>query len=221
MRSVLCFGASNTWGYEPGTGRRFSRSVRWPGRLQQALGDSAIVYEEGLNGRTTNRGDANRVPTNGYAYLKPCLLSHAPVDLVIVMLGTNDLAQPRLTAQDIADGMQEIVELLASTAVGQNWQPPAMLVMSPPPLLEHLAELYGPAVARSRELAPLYRYIAGQFGAEFLDAGEFAQPSAIDGVHLDAEGHRALAEAVIPVVQRILARLDAADAAIGSAEKPE
>ena len=91
MKTVLCYGDSNTWGYIGGTGERFAPEVRWPGVLQAALGGAYRVIEEGLNGRTTVFDDSIEEGRNGETYLRPCLQTHAPIDLVILMLGTNDL----------------------------------------------------------------------------------------------------------------------------------
>ena len=90
MKNILCFGDSNTWGYVPGTGNRYPKQIRWTGLLQNLLGDSFFIIEEGLNGRTTVLDDPTRIAKNGMTYLRPCLDSQAPIDLVVMMLGTND-----------------------------------------------------------------------------------------------------------------------------------
>ena len=86
MKTILCYGDSNTWGYIPGTGNRYPRQVRWTGVLQNLLGEKFHVIEEGLNGRTTVMDDPTRIAKNGLPYLRPCLDSHAPIDLVVLML---------------------------------------------------------------------------------------------------------------------------------------
>ena len=91
MRRILCFGDSNTWGYDPATGERFDEQTRWTGVLQAALGGDYTVIEEGLNGRTTVWDDPIEGHKNGHEYLVPCLETHRPLDLVVLMLGTNDL----------------------------------------------------------------------------------------------------------------------------------
>ncbi len=92
MKTVLCYGDSNTWGSDPETGERFAPEVRWPGVMARELGDGFHVIEEGLPGRTTLREDPIEGSyKDGRAYLTPCLESHRPIDLVTIMLGTNDL----------------------------------------------------------------------------------------------------------------------------------
>jgi lysophospholipase L1-like esterase len=91
MKTILCYGDSNTWGYIPGTGERYASHVRWPGVLQNALGNGYVIIEEGLCGRTTVWDDPIEEYRSGKEYLIPCLKSHAPLDLVVLMLGSNDL----------------------------------------------------------------------------------------------------------------------------------
>src|SRR3954462_1773041 len=91
MKTIVCFGDSNTWGYDPASNGRFGPTNRWTGVLQTALGSDYRVIEEGLNGRTTTVDDPIHDHRNGRHYLPPCLESHAPFDLVTIMLGTNDL----------------------------------------------------------------------------------------------------------------------------------
>ena len=92
MKTLVCFGDSNTWGYVPGSdGERHPRDVRWPNQLQHLLGDEWEVIAEGLNGRTATVDRPDSEGRNGLPYLLPCLHSHAPVDLVVIYLGTNDV----------------------------------------------------------------------------------------------------------------------------------
>ena len=91
MKTIVCYGDSNTYGYNPENGFRYEYEERWTTILQKELKDSAIVIPEGLNGRTTSFEDELRPGRNGATYLDPCLHSHGPIDLVVLMLGTNDL----------------------------------------------------------------------------------------------------------------------------------
>ena len=91
MKTILCYGDSNTYGYDPSNGFRYPKNVRWTGVLADLLGPEFTVIEEGCNGRTTVFDDPLEGWKNGLDYLKPCLNSHKPIDLVILMLGSNDL----------------------------------------------------------------------------------------------------------------------------------
>ena len=117
-RTVLCFGDSNTWGFEPGTQARYPRDARWPGVLAAALGAGWHVVEAGLNGRTTVFDDPLG-DKNGLRHLGPVLESAAPVDLVVVMLGTNDLkTRFGASAYEIAEGAGRIADAVRASAAG-------------------------------------------------------------------------------------------------------
>lgn len=210
-RTVVCYGDSNTHGADAEGGPRLARVVRWPGVLRARLGDGYEVVEEGLNGRTTIWDDPVRPGRNGRDYLLPCLWSHAPVDVVVIMLGTNDLkVRLGLSAETIAASAGALVDLARSSLAGPGETPPRVLLVAPPPLgpLDPGMELAGFAGSheRSRALGRLYRLVAEESGAAFLDAGEHATLETADGVHLDPEGHRLLGSAIADAVLAILGR---------------
>jgi lysophospholipase L1-like esterase len=208
LKRILLYGDSNTWGYDPATGDRFGEEVRWPGILANALGEGYRVVEEGLNGRTTVLDDAIEEHKNGRTYLRPCLESHKPLDLVAIMLGTNDLhARFGLSASDIASGAGALARLTLRSAAGPGGGAPMVLLIAPPPVrpLPEDAELLAEAEEKSRAFPKRYRRIAEQRGCAFLDAGEYAGPSDLDGVHLDASAHRSLGEAVAECIRTLLA----------------
>jgi lysophospholipase L1-like esterase len=212
MYEILCFGDSNTWGYVAGTGGRYPWEKRWPGVLARELGGDVSVIEEGQNGRTTVWDDPVEGRKNGLAYLVPCLESHAPLDLVVLMLGTNDLKQRfSVPPFDIGWSVRSLLEAIRRSASGRDGNPPATLLLAPPPLgrISEFAELFAGGPKKSRKLAPHYREAAGAFGADFLDAGAVAAVSDVDGVHLDAAGHEALGRAVAAKVSEIRQRADA------------
>jgi lysophospholipase L1-like esterase len=132
MFEVLCCGDSNIWGADPATGGRFSRDDRWPGVLQKALGDEYHVIEEGLGGRTTVWEDPIEGHKNGREYLIPCLVTHSPLDLVIILLGTNDLKKRfSVSAQDIAFGAGVLVDTVNKSGSGRNWKASKVLLLVP------------------------------------------------------------------------------------------
>jgi lysophospholipase L1-like esterase len=199
MKTVLCYGDSNTWGYEPASGDRFSEDVRWTGVLTRELGSEFRVIEEGLNARTTVREDPVEEYKNGKDYLRPCLESHRPLDVVIVALGVNDLkARFFASASDVADGAGVLVAIAQRSGAGPDGSPPAVLLMAPPPVgrLTELAEMFAGAEEKSRGFARQYRRVAEKYGCELLDAGEQVRASDLDGIHLEAGEHRKLGEAV-------------------------
>lgn len=125
MTAVCCYGDSNTWGYEASTEDRLQRWRRWPGVMQRELGDDVHVIEEGLNGRTTVFEDPFEPGRNGMAHLPVVLKTHAPLDLVVIWLGTNDLFVPGgLTAQDAARGAMTLAEVARASDTGTDSEPP-------------------------------------------------------------------------------------------------
>lgn len=188
------------------TGGRFSFTERWPGVLAQELGDGYRVIEEGLNGRTTVWDDPIQDYRNGKTYLMPCLWSHRPIDLVTIMLGTNDLkTRFALTACEIAAGAGALVELAQRSGAGASGNAPEVLLMSPP-LVGELGpydEMYADAGARSRKFGECYRRTADKYGCHFLDTAQIVAPSALDGVHLEEDQHRKLGLAVAAFIREI------------------
>ncbi len=206
---VLCYGDSNTHGADPAGGDRFPRDVRWPGVLAGLLGGEALVIEEGLNGRTTLREDPYSPGRNGLAYLVPCLESHAPVDVLVIMLGTNDLKVTfGLAASDVAAGAATLVDAALLSQCGPNQGPPKVLLVAPPALdaPSEVMELWGFHGARERSAAlpRLYRVAAEAAGVGFLDAAALVAVDPADGVHLSPASHAALARAVADAVRPML-----------------
>ena len=130
---VLCYGDSNTWGYIPGLEARYPVNLRWTGILQQMLGANFWIIEEGLNGRTTNIDDPDSPGKNGLAYLLPCLKTHNPIDIIILMLGTNDTKHKfKRSISDISEGMAALLDEIKQTAWSSQWSMPQVLLLSPP-----------------------------------------------------------------------------------------
>ena len=200
MYRILCFGDSNTWGFIPDKPfTRYPYNTRWTGVLERLLGDGCEVIEEGQNGRTTVWDDPFGDHKNGKIYLPPCLESHAELDLVVLMLGTNDLkAHFKLGAAEVAQGMKFLIGLVRSSGAGRHGSAPDLLVVSPPPLgkLSLLAGIYGEAPIKSQELAHQIGLITEFLDCPFMDAGEVVTSSSIDGVHWDADQHHQFGEAI-------------------------
>ena len=132
MKTILCYGDSNTWGHHAPLGDRFDEATRWGSRLRTILGEEYRVVEEGQRGRTTVWDDPVENRMAGLKYLWPCLDSHAPIDLVVIMLGTND-CKPYfgLHPQNIADGAGRLVDMIQKCSFGPNDTAPKVLLISP------------------------------------------------------------------------------------------
>jgi lysophospholipase L1-like esterase len=208
MKTILCYGDSITWGYDPKDGSRFPPDRRWPGILQDELGPRARVIEEALNSRTVATDDPIRPYRNGLAMLPPLLEAHAPLDIVIFMLGTNDCAPCyRLTAGEIAFGCVGLIRAVKASLSGPAESQPKIVLVSPPLLGDlnpELALFYGGGEDVSRQLAHAYGIIAHAFGCTLLDAAELVEASKTDGVHLDPPEQRKLALALKDIVEPML-----------------
>lgn len=163
MKSILCFGDSNTYG-AVANGGRYGRYERWPGHLQQLLGSDYYVIEEGCNGRTTLWDDPIEEHKNGKAYLLPCMYSHKPVDLIVLMLGTNDLKNRfSLTATDIAWSIDNLINTIQTSNNGPDESAPQILLISPPEvttLSDAIAGVLVGAREKREALAPLLAALA-------------------------------------------------------------
>jgi lysophospholipase L1-like esterase len=198
-RTILCFGDSNTWGYNPETGQRYPRNGRWPHVMAQQLGKAYEVIAEGQPGRTTVWQDPIEGLRCGKEYLIPCLQSHAPLDLVIILLGTNDLKYRfSLTATDIALGAQTLIEIVNVSRAGNNGRSPFTLLVAPPRVIEFPGswEAMSGAQEKSERLPALYQQVAAKNGAHFFDANAVICSSLVDGFHWDAESQVRLGQAL-------------------------
>lgn len=206
-KRILCFGDSNTWGYDAASGGRYPETIRWTKRLQTLLGDDYEIIEEGLCGRTTVFEDPLAPGLSGLSYLEPCLLSHAPIDYLILMLGTNDCADRfSATAKNIADGMRRLLLCACQSPAWRN-QEPAALIIAPFPLEENLPDSYlldtGRGVyKKSKALVGELRLLAAQSHCGFLELASITKPGGVDHIHLDAEGHEALARALYDIFKK-------------------
>ena len=174
----------------PGSdGERFPRDVRWPARLATALGDEAEVITEGLNGRTATIESPVAEGRNGLPYLVPCLRSHAPVDLLVIYLGTNDAywLEPIMVARSIG----RLVKIARAAEAGPGGGGPDVLVVCPPPFGGY-------------QLAPAFREVCDQLGCELLDLDGVATYSDLDDTHLEEAGHIAVAAAVEGRIRKVL-----------------
>lgn len=210
MRSVLCYGDSNTYGQTTADtpDDRYGPTVRWPGVLRRLLGPGWLVVEEGLSGRTTVSDDPiEGAEKNGRTYLKPCIQSHKPLDLVILMLGTNDLKiRFQKTASEIAMGIGALAQDIKGLRAGIDQKVPEIMIVSPPPILDDLRgweSVFEGGHAKSLRLADEYARIADMVEVHFFDAGSVVQSSPVDGFHLDAAGHRRLGEAMAEAIEAI------------------
>jgi len=208
MMRILCYGASNTWGFRPnsfnartGLAERYDFSDRWTGILANEMVGCEII-EAGLNGRTTIFDDevAKKPMRNGLAYLPLFLETHYPLDIVIFMLGTNDIkTQYKKSPDEIADGMRHLIQFVVKSNKGRNGLSPKILVISPQPIISAgLSKIYYDecSIEKSVILPKVFEKVCIETGCDFLDISKSVKSSKRDGVHLGLSEHRKLANII-------------------------
>lgn len=196
MKNILCFGDSNTWGYNPVTKKRYSEEIRWTGRLQDRLGnDDTRIIEEGLCGRTTIYEDKNRPGRKGIDTIPDIFERNDSIDAVILMLGTNDCkSYNNSSPKEIAQGIDSCLEIILKYVSPEN-----VLLISPIHLGNNVwKEEFDPefnmkSVQISKGLKREYIKVAEKRNVHFIAASDYVIPSKEDQEHLNANGHSRLA----------------------------
>ena len=216
-RTILCYGDSNTYGYDPRDGMRYPEDVRWSGVLRQLMGDRFRIIEEGCNGRTCAHTPQEEEWKDGRSCLKACLNSHKPIDAVVLMLGSNDLkrefaADPRT----IAAGIRSMMDTIAAFLELKQGSVPYILLVAPPRIGEGITasafadSFDADAPERSARLGRLYEEAAFGYAQDsmcpcgFLDAAELIRPSETDSLHLMPEAHQILGTAIAQTLKAFL-----------------
>ncbi len=207
-KTILCYGDSNVWGQrrDGDSEGRYARDVRWTGRLQELLSDDYSVIEEGLGGRTTNLEHYNpdKLGRNGLTYFAPCLDSHSPLDMVVIMLGTNDLKmQYDRSVSEVVDTLKLFTDRVRVAA------PAAKILLISPIHIDDTAPMFAKyydgiydaqSADKSRQLGKEIERVAHETGALFFDASTVAQAGR-DGIHFDQQSHLGLAQALAGVIK--------------------
>ncbi len=209
MKNIIFFGDSNTWAYNPNDSSRYGYDIRFTGRLQKMLGDDYLIFEEGMNGRTAVTPDGLTPFACGIDYIGVTLKVNAPADMVVIMLGTNDV-KPHLaqTPMSIARGIEKLVIEAKKPEYGGGVSP-EIVVVSPVEINENvekhprLSYYYDKSsVAKQQMLAELYEKVAIEQGCLFMNAALYAKPSDVDGIHLDEKGHQGLVHAFYELITK-------------------
>ena len=214
MKTILAFGDSLTYGANPQPGGpRHAYEDRWPSALEQGLGGTARVIAEGLGGRTTVSDDWYAAADRNGARILPTLLeSHSPLDLVIIMLGTNDV-KPAIcgSALEASFGMRRLVQVIRGHYAGKNEIAPPIILVAPPLICEsENADMMGHfgglqhGLEQSSQFAAHYARRAQEWNTGFFDASTVAKADPLDGVHLDAANTRAIGTGLVPIVKQVL-----------------
>jgi lysophospholipase L1-like esterase len=211
MRNILLFGDSNTWGAKPLREltkiERYEFVERYGGVLQEELGNEYRIIEEGNPGRTTVWEDPIEGYKSGKEYLIPCLVSHQPLDLVVIMLGTNDIkGRFSLSAFDVAQGAGVLVSMVQSwiPSVGKS---PEILLIAPPPIKEpatFFQSMFADGVEKSKHFAKEFKKVAAAYSCEIFYAADVIEASEVDGIHYEKSEHKKLGEVLAKRIRKIL-----------------
>ena len=210
-KRILCFGDSNTWGYNAVDSSRFPKKVRWTRLLQKSLGEGYEIIEEGLSGRSAVSEDPLNEGLNGFMYISPCIKSHAPLDLVMIMLGTNDTKERfSLTPNNIAAGIIRTASKIKGSLTGRDGKDPLILVVAPPSIgsgyknADAFLSMGRECDTKSKEMIPFLKEMALLNGFEFLNTDELVTMNHLDYMHLDVNGHKKMAKAIEDKILKIL-----------------
>ncbi len=201
MKTLLCYGDSNTYGYDPQKGGRYENKKRWTTILAEKLGPDYVVVPEGLNGRTTAYDREDVAWKNGLPYFAPCIASNKPVDIISIMLGTNDCNKNlNLSIDDISAGMEKLIQTVIDQCPYIQGYVPKIIIVAPAPILENTAsspfadKLDENSVKKSQEIGEAYKLLAEKYGCRFINCNTKVEVSPIDAEHLTEKGHKQMAE---------------------------
>lgn len=211
IKKILCYGDSNTFGLRPDNSGRYNRFTRWTGILQNKLGPRYTIIEDGSCGRTTIHDDLTRPYKNGKDFLLPSITYHKPIDLIVMMLGTNDLKTVyHPTTEKIGYGIETLLDLIENNPASNDGSIPRILLISPIHLKDEVWKdgldlaFDAESVRISKLLEEAYRKIAAKHKCHFFSASSVTEASNLDAEHLDEVGHLLLANALYPVICSIL-----------------
>jgi lysophospholipase L1-like esterase len=204
MQTILCFGDSNTWGYNPVDGSRFGFATRWPGVLEQALGSiNCRIIEEGLNGRTTVHNEAERPMRSGRDILPVLLEAHRPLDWVVIMLGTNDLKTHfNSSAEEIAQNLGALCDVVLQNEYLAEHRPQILLCAptSANEISQELPEWFVGASESARDLPRLIEREAHNRGVLFLNVAGLLDHDFKDSLHWMSAQHLTVGRAIAAVI---------------------
>ena len=208
VNRLLCYGDSNTHGTPPmshiNEQERFGPKIRWTGHLKRLIFPKWEVIEEGLPGRTTLHNDpVEGDHMNGLAHLPVSMHSHRPLDLVCILLGTNDLkARFSVSSLEILLSLRRLAYYVGSSNTGPNQTSPKVLIIIPPPIQEVgiFADIYRGGNYTAMKMKKLAPDFFRENNLAWMDAGEHMAVSPVDGIHFEREGHQKLGEVMAKVI---------------------
>ncbi len=211
MKQILVYADSLSWGLVPDTRKRLDFYERWPGVVEgilNATGQRFRIVEDCLNGRRTVWDDPFKDGRNGLNGLGQTIEKHTPLELIIVMLGINDLQSMHPhNAWHSAEGLRRVVGGIHDAPIEPGMEIPPILIVAPPTISTPkgaIAPKFSDCKGKFEGMAEAFRAVATDQGCHFLDAGAVTTVSKVDGVHLDVDQHKVLGEVIAETVRGIL-----------------
>lgn len=200
MKRILCFGDSNTYGYNPHNGSRYDKNTRWTGVLQKLAGENYKIVEAGGNNRTAFSDNPNGIQFTGYKLLPEYLKEN--YETIILAIGINDLQifyNP--TIEEFENGIRAFVSGIVEKTLDSD-----IIILSPSHITESILKsnfrfLFDEiSIEKSKKITPIYEKIAKEYNCKLLDLNKLVNTSKIDGLHYEAEEHKKIAESVIKLI---------------------
>lgn len=205
MKKILCYGDSNTFGFNPQTCGRYDKTIRWSGILGTILPSDIKVIEEGMNNRTGFFKNPEGLKQSGGEYLPIYLQNHNDIDICILSLGTND-AQFFYKLDELAaqTGIQNLINSIKEV------NPETKIIIIPPVkisaniLHSGFALMFNKtSIEKIHEVFPVFKQTADKNNCYYLDLNEFVQPSETDGLHYTEESHKIIAQKIADFIKNI------------------
>lgn len=207
MKKILCYGDSNTWGYKPADGSRFSKDVRWPPLMGKYLKGDFEIIEEGHNGRSALNLYPGYDPANGIDSIKKIIGEHIPVNIALIFLGLNDIfSAPDEPLWKIASALEEIAETIKTAHTLSKFPSPVIILIGLPKIniSPEEARFYEIAINKVKAFSEIVGQSALKNGYHFIDISSRIKTSPLDGTHLDAAGHKRLAHITADYLNSII-----------------
>lgn len=194
MKKILCYGDSNTFGFNPIDGSRFDEQARWTALLQKKLDSDYQIIEEGACDRTGFVDNDKGFLFSAQRHFPKMIAKIKDVDILILWIGSNDLQfKYDISFHQIERGLKKLI-LVAKSKVKK-------IILIPPVILNNnVLEGYfnfqfdETSISKSKKVGKIYRKLSNVYGLNYFDLNEFVKPSNTDGLHYNIEGHKIIAD---------------------------
>lgn len=209
MKQILVYADSLTWGIIPSTRKRLDFNDRWPGVMENVLNENDQkfrIIENCLNGRRTVWEDPFKPGRNGFEGIEQVIEMNSPLELVILLLGTNDFQSVHsFNARHSAQGIRSLITSIRQSPIEPGMPQPSILLAVPPLIKPKgtIAVKFEGSEIKSQGLCEEYKKVAEELNCSFFDSSSVTSVSEVDGIHLDKDQHHVLGKAMAGKVLEI------------------